>query len=179
MNSSTKIFFYGLYSYFMNIVYLLMEILPPFSRNIIFRFIFKEIGKSCMLDYKTYFRYPSRISLGDNVSINRDCALYASYMVANVEIKIGNNVALAPHVRIFTATHDYSTLGLVDTAASVIIEDHVWIGGGSIILPGVIIGKGAVIGAGSVVSKSVPPFSVAVGNPARVIKERVLSHKIT
>jgi acetyltransferase-like isoleucine patch superfamily enzyme len=65
---------------------------------------------------------------------------------------------------------------LDDTAASVIIEDNVWIGGGSIILPGVTIGSGAVIGAGSIVIKSVPPFSVAVGNPARVIKARILSH---
>lgn len=75
--------------------------------------------------------FPSRITIGDNVTINRECALYASYMVDNVEIKIGNNVALSPHVRIFTATHDYSTLGLDDKAASVIIEDYAWIGGGN------------------------------------------------
>lgn len=177
MKFSTKIFFYGIYSYSINIFYMVMELLPPFARNLIFNMIFKKFGKSCMLDYKTYFRYPSRISFGDNVTINRDCALYASYMVDNVEIKIGNNVALSPHVRIFTATHDYTTLGLDDTAASVIVEDYAWIGGGAVILPGVTIGEGAIIGAGSVVSKNIPPYSVAVGNPARVIKERVLSRK--
>ncbi len=176
MNLSTKIFLYSIYSFFINILYLLMEILPSFGRNLIFKFIFKKVGRNCLIDYKTYFRYPSRISLGYNVTINRDCSLFASYMVDNIEITIGNNVALGPHVRIFTATHDYSTLDLSDTAASVIIEDYVWIGGGSIILPGVVVGKGAVIGAGSVVTKSVPPFSVAVGNPARVIKDRILSH---
>jgi len=176
MEFRTKIFLYGIYSYFINIFYLLMELLPSFARNLIFKLIFKRVGRNCLLDYKTYFRYPSRISLGDNVTINRECALYASYMVDNVEIKIGNNVALSPHVRIFTATHDYSSLGLNDTAASVIIEDYAWIGGGAIILPGVTIGEGAVIGAGSIVSRSVPPYSVAIGNPARVIKERVLSH---
>ena len=153
-----------------------MELFPPIARNLIFRFVFKKIGRNCLVDYKTYFRYPKRISLGDNVTINRDCALYASYMVENVGITIGNNVALAPHVRIYTATHDYSTLSLEDAAASVIIEDNVWIGGGSIILPGVTIGTGAVIGAGSVVTRSVPALSVAVGNPARVIKARILSH---
>lgn len=153
-----------------------MELLPPFVRNLLFKLIFKKMGKNCLIDYKTYFRYPSRISVGNHVTINRECALYASYMVENVEIKIGNNVALSPHVRIFTATHDYSTLGLDDTAASVIIEDYAWIGGGAIILPGVTIGEGSVIGAGAVVSKNVPPYSVAVGNPARVIKARTLSH---
>lgn len=175
MNFTTKIFFYGIYSYIINFFYLIMELLPPFLRNLIFKLLFKKFGRNCLLDYKTYFRYPSRISLGDNVTINRDCSLYASYMVNQVEIKIGNNVALSPHVRIFTATHDYSSLGLDDTAASVIIEDYAWIGGGAIILPGVTIGEGSVIGAGAVVSKNVPPYSVAVGNPARVIKVRTLS----
>lgn len=175
MEFKTKILLYGIYSYFNNIFYLLMELLPSFARNLIFKLVFKKVGRNCLLDYKTYFRYPSRISLGDNVTINRDCALYASYMVEGVEIRIGNNVALSPHVRIFTATHDYSTLGLNDTAASVIIGDYAWIGGGAIILPGVTIGEGAVIGAGSIVSRSIPPYCVAVGNPARVIKERAVS----
>lgn len=176
MEFTIKIFLYSMYSYLINILYLMMEIFPPFARNLVFKLVFKKVGKNCLLDYKTFFRYPSRISIGDNVTINRECALYASYMVKNVEIKIGNNVALSPHVRIFTATHDYSTLDLDDIAASVIIEDFAWIGGGAIILPGVTIGEGAVIGAGSIVSKNIPPYCVAVGNPARVIKSRVLSH---
>lgn len=174
MNFKTKLFLYGSYSYLINVSFLLLELVPPFCRRIVFRKAFKKFGKNTFVDYRTYFRYPSRISMGSNVTINRDCAFYASYMVANVEIKIGDNVALAPHVRIFTATHDYSTVSLKDAAASVIIEDFVWIGGGAVILPGVTIGKGAIIGAGSVVSKSIPPYSVAVGNPARVIKQRGL-----
>lgn len=174
MNLEVKIFLYSIYSYGINTLYLLMEILPPFVRKLIFKLLFNKLGKNCLLDYKTYFRYPSRISIGENVTINRACALYASYMVKDAEIRIGNNVALAPHVRIFTATHDYSTLDLSDSAGSVIIEDYVWIGGGAIILPGVTIGCGAVIGAGSIVSRNIPPYSIAVGNPARVIKNRIL-----
>ena len=64
-----------------------------------------------------------------------------------------------------------ATQGFSDLAP-VIIEDDVWIGARAIILPGVIIGKGSVIGAGAVVAKSIPPYSVAVGNPARVVKTR-------
>ena len=52
----------------------------------------------------------------------------------------------------------------------VTIEDDVWIGAGAIILPGTTIHKGAVIGAGAVVTKDVPPFSVVVGNPARIVR---------
>jgi acetyltransferase-like isoleucine patch superfamily enzyme len=54
----------------------------------------------------------------------------------------------------------------------VVIEDDVWLGYNVIVLPGVTIGKGSVIGAGSVVSKDIPPYSIAIGNPARVIKKR-------
>ena len=117
MNLRTKLFLYSFYTYFNNLFFLLMELLPPFVRNLAFRLVFRKIGSNCLLDYKTYYRYPSHISLGDNVTINRDCALYASYMVEGVEIRIGNNVALSPHVRIYAATHDYTDLGLPDTAA--------------------------------------------------------------
>jgi maltose O-acetyltransferase len=78
-------------------------------------------------------------------------------------------------VRIFTATHDYSTYELKDTAASVKVDDNAWVGGGSILLPGVTVGRGAVIGAGSVVTKDVPAFTVAVGNPARVVRSREMA----
>ena len=174
MNLRKKLFLFNSYSYLNSIFYLLMEIVPPCIRNIIFKLILKKLGKKCLLDYRTYFRYPSKISIGDNVFINRGCSLYASYMVPDVEIKIGNNVVLSPHVQIFTASHDYSALDLADVAASVIIEDNVWIGGGTIILPGVTIGQGAAIGAGSIVSRSIPPYCLAVGSPACVIKKREL-----
>lgn len=54
----------------------------------------------------------------------------------------------------------------------VVVEDDVWIGAGAIILSGVRVGKGAVVGAGAVVAKDIPPYSIAVGNPARVVKSR-------
>ena len=54
----------------------------------------------------------------------------------------------------------------------VVIEDNSDIGVGSILLPGVVIGEGAIVGAGAVVTKSIPPYSIAVGNPARVIRSR-------
>ncbi|WP_305847127.1 DapH/DapD/GlmU-related protein, partial [Zoogloea sp. LCSB751] len=58
----------------------------------------------------------------------------------------------------------------VETALPVTIEDRVWIGGGAILLPGVTIGRRAIIGAGAVVTRDIPADSVAVGNPARVIR---------
>lgn len=177
MNVQIRLVLFGLYSHVINIMYMFLELLPIFMRNVVFRLLLRELGKNCLIDYHTYFRYPSRIRIGDNVTINRGCSLYASYMVDGAEIRIGNNVALSPHVRIYAASHDYSSLALNDTGAAVIIEDFAWVGAGTTILPGVTIGRGAVVGAASVVSRNVPPYSVAVGNPARVIKERTLLEK--
>lgn len=97
-------------------------------------------------------------------------------------IYFGNKVMIAPDVKIYTATHSVHLAermpertcpgaSICDTIARpVLIEDGVWIGGGSTILPGVTIGKNSVIGAGSVVVKHIPANSIAVGNPCRVIK---------
>ena len=85
-------------------------------------------------------------------------------------IKIGDNVTLAPRVHILA--HDASTglfLGYT-RVSNVTIGSNVFIGAGSIVLPGVSIGNNVVIGAGSVVSRDIPDCSVAVGNPARTIK---------
>ena len=100
----------------------------------------------------------------------------------NNNIIIGNNVMIAPDVKIYTATHSVHLAermpertcpgaSICDTIARpVLIEDGVWIGGGSTILPGVTVGQNSVIGAGSVVVKDIPANSIAVGNPCRVIK---------
>jgi acetyltransferase-like isoleucine patch superfamily enzyme len=165
---------FGTYSYVENFGWALCNLLPPFVRSGIFRLIFKRMGRKCLIDYGTYFRYPSKISIGDHCVINRGCKFFASYLVAGTEIILGNHVILGPDVRLFSAGHDYTRLDLPDTAETIRIHDHVWIGGGAVILQGVEIGEGTIVGAGSVVTRSLPPWSVAVGNPARVIRARTL-----
>lgn len=90
-------------------------------------------------------------------------------------IKIGNNVAIGPYVRIRDSdSHDFEYPGYnKPNTAPIIIEDHVWIALGVTILKGVTIGEGAVIAAGSVVNKSIPPHCLAGGNPAKVLRENV------
>ena len=86
-------------------------------------------------------------------------------------ITIGNNVSISHCVKIVSGSHNYNSRHFDYEAAEIFIEDNVWIGGGVIILPGVTIGKNSVIGAGSVVNKSIPPNSLAVGNPCKVIRK--------
>lgn len=177
MRRSRILNLYITYSFFLNLIFLLLELFPYPVRILVLRLFFGKLGKAALIDYGTYFRYPSRIKIGDNVAINRGCELYPAYVANEGTITIGNNVALGPHVKIFAGGHDYTTVDLGVTAGSVVIHDYVWIGGNSTILQGVVIGEGAVIGAGSVVLRDIPPYAIAVGNPARVIKTRQLSSK--
>lgn len=88
-------------------------------------------------------------------------------------VVIGNRVQFGPNVSIYSAGHDTSVLSrikFVEFGHPVFIEDDCWIGGNVVILPGVRIGKGSTVGAGSVVTKDIPPYSVAVGNPCKVRK---------
>jgi acetyltransferase-like isoleucine patch superfamily enzyme len=97
-------------------------------------------------------------------------------------VVFGNDILLAQNVVMSGLNHNFEdvTLPIVKqgfTAKVINVEEGVWIGAGAIITAGVTIGKNAVVGAGSVVTKNVPPFSVVVGNPARVVKQYDASNK--
>jgi acetyltransferase-like isoleucine patch superfamily enzyme len=88
-------------------------------------------------------------------------------------VTIGDRVMVGPHVSIYAATHETEVASRrknIEFARKVTIGDDCWIGGQTVILPGVTIGKGCTVGAGSVVSRDIPDWSVAVGRPARVVK---------
>ncbi len=106
------------------------------------------------------------LKIGEDVSIEHGCLIDEHHCW---HIEIGDRVTLAPNVHILA--HDASCKRVLGYArvARVVIEDDVFIGAGSIIMPGVRIGKGSIIGAGSVVTKDVVEGVVAAGNPARKI----------
>ena len=108
-----------------------------------------------------------RILIGDHTFIN-----YGSTISAYEQVSIGAHCLLGHYTHILdNGEHDIINHSSLPPSKSVVIEDHVWIGARVIVLPGVRIGHHAVIGAGSVVTKNIPPRSVAVGNPARVIRQ--------
>jgi len=136
---------------------------------------FKKVGqKSKFKALSSTFEKSENISLGDNVWIGK-----GAHFDGAGEITIGNGVIMAPDVIIYTRTHNFDSKDLkalpfdnISLISPVIIKDYVWIGRRAMIMPGVTIGKGAVIGAGAIVSKDVPEYAVAVGNPAKVVKYR-------
>lgn len=106
------------------------------------------------------------MDVGENFKRFSGCFIDPSHCCL---IKIGNNVTMS--VRCILLAHDASTWGLMGYAkiGRIVIEDNVFIGAGSIILPNVVIGEGSIVGAGSVVSRDIPPGSVVAGNPAKII----------
>lgn len=162
------------YSYVLNVLFFLLDFSPPFIRFFIFKVGLKSMGKKVLIDYKVFFRYMKKISVGNNVSINRGCEVFTSANI-NAEVILNDNVTLSPNVKIYSAGHHYNNLELPDSAGDVIINEHSWIGANSVILQNVTIGKGSIVSANSVVTKDVPPFSIVAGIPARVIKKRVIN----
>lgn len=174
MNRNSTIFLFSSYSYAQRWVFLLLDLLPHFVRVPLFRVMFLTLGRAPLIDYGCYFRYPRKIHIGHDVSINRGCAFYAVQMHASGTITIGDHVSFGPQVTIFAGGHDYRSRDLPVTGAPVIVHDHAWIGGNSTILQGVTIGEGAVVAAGSVVTHNVAPYSIVGGNPAKLIKPRAM-----
>jgi len=143
-----------------------------FCRKMYYKKRFNKSGPELHIATHVTIYHPENIETGDWVQFSRFCFINASG-----GFSIGTNSGLAPFVKIFTANHNFSDPDEYirfqgATLGPVVIEDDVWIASGAIILPGVSIGKGSVIGAGSVVTRDVPPYSIAAGNPARIIRSR-------
>ena len=125
-------------------------------------------GSGLWIEPPFYCDYGTNISLGDKVYFNFNCVI-----LDVMKVTIGSNVLFGPSVQIYTAMHPMDwkerAFGL-EFAKAITIGSDIWIGGGTIICPGVTIGNCSVIGAGSVVTKNIPDNVFAAGNPCRVIK---------
>ncbi|CAN5171270.1 hypothetical protein BH11BAC6_BH11BAC6_02890 [soil metagenome] len=138
----------------------------------------------------------NQFQLGDHATVENFCTInngvgnviighHTLVGMGNVligPITIGNNVILAQNIVMSGLNHTYQDIHkpIKDqpvTTAKIIIEDDCWIGANAVITAGVAIGRHSVIAAGAVVTKDIPPFSVAAGNPARVIKKYDLAEK--
>ena len=131
--------------------------------------LFGKTGEQIFLELPFRCDFGSHIEVGENFIAN-----YNLTILDVARVKIGRNVMIAPNVSIYTAGHplhpDSRNSGY-EYGIPITIGDNVWIGGNSVILPGVTIGSNVVIGAGSVVTKDIPDNRVAAGNPCRIIRE--------
>lgn len=134
--------------------------------------IVKELfpdSQNAMINPPFFCDYGTHISVGKNFFANYNCTI-----IDVARVTIGDNCQFAPNVSIYTAGHPIHPdirNTLYEYGVHVTIGNNVWIGGNSVVLPGVHIGDNCVIGAGSVVTRDVPPWSLAAGNPCRVIRK--------
>ena len=126
----------------------------------------------CWDSYRgTRFADPPRIAIGSGVRATRNLTIQCASRVT-----IGDNVLIASDVFMVDYNHGMSPHAAsyvenpLDRSEGITIEDGAWIGNNVIILPGVTIGRKSIIGAGSVVTRSIPPYCIAAGSPAKVIR---------
>ena len=146
------------------------------EREQILNELFKFKGSGVWIETPFFCDYGENISIGKNTFVNTNCMF-----LDNNKISIGKNGLIAPYVQIYTANHPLKASERIITEKNksryltstkpVKIGDNVWIGGNSVIFPGVIIGNNVTIGAGSIVTKNIPDNVLAFGNPCEVKKE--------
>ena len=138
------------------------------KRERILRELFGSLGKDPLVEKNIRIDYGFNVHAGDNFFANYDCVFLDC-----APITFGNNVFIAPQCGFYAVNHpleaELRNSG-VETGVPITVGDDVWIGGGVKVMPGVTIGSNVVIGGGSVVVKDIPSNSLAVGNPARVVK---------
>jgi len=155
----------------------IIKLIPDFIigdrlRKIFYKLYLKKMGKKVRIHANVHIEVPQKIEIGDFSGININ-----SWISGGGGLTIGKYVLMGPNVIIHSANHNFSRIDIPimkqgHTFKKVEIGDDVWIGAGSIILPGVTIRKGCVVAAGSVVTKSFPEYSVIAGVPAKIIKKR-------
>lgn len=155
-------------------------------RMLALRPLFRSYGKRFIFDPDGFYSF-ANITVGDDVALGYQPVM----MAALSEIRIGCHVMFGPQVVVIGGGHNFKTVGAFmtdvhektgDEDLGVTIEDDVWVGARATILRGVTVGRGSIIAAGSVVTKSVPPYSIVAGNPARLLKfrwdpETILRHE--
>lgn len=128
-----------------------------------------SIGEQTIIRPPLYVDYGKYITVGARTFINYN---FAALDVA--PITIGDDVQIGPNVQLLTPTHPLAAgprRDKLEAAKPISIGNNVWLGGGVIVLPGVSIGENTVVGAGAVVTRDLPANVVAVGNPARVVRD--------
>lgn len=131
--------------------------------------LFGKAGDGAWIEPPFHCDYGWNIEVGENFFAN-----YGLTVLDVGKVTIGDNAQIAPNVSIYTAGHpihpDSRNSGY-EYGLPITIGNNVWIGGNTVILPGVVIGDNVVVGAGSVVTKDIPSNMLAMGNPCRVIRE--------
>lgn len=141
----------------------------PETRRALLHELFAQVGEDVEVRSPVHVDLGTRITIGDRTFVN-----FGLVALDVAEIRIGADVQIGPNVQLLTPLHPLDAAQRRqkwEGGAPITIGDNVWLGGGVIVCPGVTIGADTVVGAGSVVAKDLPAGVLAVGNPAKVIRQ--------
>ncbi|MBL08813.1 MAG: hypothetical protein CML96_07160 [Rhodobiaceae bacterium] len=174
-----------------SLIYIILTTYPDTYIGMKLRHIYwtnrlRSSGKNLQFRKGSGIGYPNLIDVGDNFILGNSSLITAN---SSYGIFVGNNVSIARNVLIHSANHSFDEINIPimkqkiispkleynNKFYSVIIKDNVWIGSQSVLLPGTVIESGCVISSGSIVSGNFPENSLIMGNPARVIKSRIVN----
>jgi maltose O-acetyltransferase len=140
----------------------------PAAARVTLDLLLGTLGEEATVRAPLYVDYGENLHIGPRTFVN-----YGLVALDVARIDIGADCQLGPNVQLLTAWHPTEPeprRAKLEAASPIRLADNVWLGGGVIVLPGVMIGENSVIGAGAVVTEDIPGNVVAVGNPARVIR---------
>ena len=137
-------------------------------RRFLLRLFGAKIGKKVIIRPTVRITYPWKVVIGDFSWIGDDVVLYSLG-----EIEIGENVVISQKSYLCAASHDYLKQDFPIFEKKISIEDQCWLATDVFIAPGITIGKGTVVGSRSSVYKDLPANKVCIGNPAKIIRERL------
>lgn len=152
-------------------------ILSKYNKKVSYEWCMKNrlLKKILNTKGKFYIRPPFYCDYGKNIYVGKNFFCNFGCTILDVApVIIGDNAWFGPNVQIYTASHAINSRERnkgIEFGKKIYIGNNVWIGGNVIVLPGIKIGDNCVIGAGSVVTKSIPNNSLAVGNPAKIIRQ--------
>jgi putative colanic acid biosynthesis acetyltransferase WcaF len=158
------------------IVSLVLFRLCPFSFSALKRLMLRafgaRIGRGVVIKPCVTITFPWKLTIGDHVWLGEECWLL------NLErITIGNNVCISQRAFLCTGNHNYKSPTFDLITRPITVEDGAWIGAGAWVGPGVTVGNHAVLAAGSIATKDLEPFGIYQGNPAVLVKQRVIERQ--
>jgi putative colanic acid biosynthesis acetyltransferase WcaF len=146
--------------------------LSPLKRTVL-RVFGARVGRNVTIKPQVKITFPWKLTIGDHVWLGEECWLQ------NLEqIIIGSHVCISQRAYLCTGNHNYKSPKFDLIVKPITVEDGAWIGASAWVGPGVKIGNHAVLAAGSIATKDLEPFGIYQGNPAALLKQRVISAKL-
>ena len=157
--------------YFVNIFFFKSSLpVPNGIKKSLLKLFGAKLGKRILIKPSVNIKYPWFLKIGNDVWIGEDVWIDNLSMVY-----LGNNVVISQGAFLFTGNHNYKKTGFDLLLKDIVVEDGVWIGAGSMIVPGIRMGNHSVAGAGSVITENTLPYSIYSGNPAKFVRRREIS----